>query len=191
LCHLFEHCADGGCVAIAESALHRFEVNAFGGVEDGCWHTDLARVVADDVHVLVPYGNLHGHVVVTPFRHHRCSQLKDARVAGARGDEVDDHPRVEAGFHAQHHGFRGSDVVDGDQKIGHVFHTAPIAELADIERVPAKAHEDGAQPRNRLGIATGINHEIRVLGLRAGTADRTVDHGVTGLAQHTLRFFFI
>src|SRR5215475_1738847 len=137
--HLFEHRADRGRVAVAKTALHGLEVNAFGGVEDGCWNADLARVVADDVHVLVPHRNLHGDIVITAFRHHRCAQLEDARVAGARGDEVDNHLRVEAGFHAQHHRFCGGDVVDGDQKIGDVFHAAAVAELADIERMPAKA----------------------------------------------------
>ena len=42
-----------------------------------------------------------------------------------------------------------------------------------------------------FGVAAGIEHEIAILGLRAGAADRAVDHLMAGLAQYRGRFFLI
>ena len=45
----------------------------------------------------------------------------------------------------------------------------------------------GTQLRDRLRVAARIDHEVLDRGLRAGAADRAIQHGVAGLAQHSSR----
>src|SRR4029078_11919505 len=125
------------------------------------------------------------------LRHHRRTQFKDARIAGSRGDQVDDHARIEASLHAEHQGFGGSYIVDGNEKIRDVFHSAAVAEWPDIEDPAAKCREQWPDLRNKLRVAAGIEKKVEFFFLRAGAAHRAVDHLVTGLTHDRGRFFLI
>src|SRR4029077_15180225 len=189
--HLLQHGADSGGIPAPEPAFHRLKIDTFRGVEYRRRHTDLASVVADHLHILVPHRNLHRDVVVAALRHHRCAQFEYARIAGTRPDQIDNHARIETGFHAQHHGLSSGDVVDGDQEIGDVFHAAAVAELADIEDVTAECHKHRTQTSNGSGVAAGVENQVTVLCLRTSAADRTIDHHMAGPMQCARRLFFV
>src|SRR5262245_31646661 len=189
--HLFQDGADGGGVLTTEAVFHRLEINAFGCIEYRRRHADLACVVADHLHVFVPHGNLHGDVVVAAFGHHRCPQLEDSRITCTGRHEIDNHSRIEAGFHPENHCLRGGDIVDGNQQVGDVFHAAAVAKCADIEDLTAESHQHWTQLRDGWGIATGIENKVAVLRLRPCAADRTIDHDVASLVRHARSFFLI
>ena len=68
--------------------------------------------------------------------------------------------RRQAGLHAEHHGFGGGDVVDGDQKVGDVFHLAAIAEGADVVDLAAEGVEHRLQSLDQAGIAAGVEDQV-------------------------------
>ena len=90
---------------------------------------------------------------------------------------------VEAGRHSEHHGLGCSHVVDRDQQVGHVFHAAAVAELAEVVRRARKAGKNRAQATDDFGIAARIDDNVLDLRLRAGAADRAVEHDVTGFGE--------
>ena len=77
------------------------------------------------------------------------------------------------------------------RRLATYFMRLPLPNSPTSKTCLPKRLEHRPQPRDRLGVAARIEHEIAVLGLRAGAADRAIDHGVAGFAQHALRFFLI
>ncbi len=163
---------------------HGLVVDRGAGVEHRRRHPDLAGELADHRHVLLPDCDLHGGVVVAVLDHHGRAQLEHARIAGAGGDHLEDLLRVEPRLDAEHHGLRRRDVVDGDQEVRDIFHAAAVAEYAEVVRGAGETGEQRLELADRLAVAAGVDHEILGPGLRAGAADRTIEHHMAGLAQH-------
>src|SRR6266700_4050465 len=86
--HLLQYGADCRCIAATESAFHRFEIDALGGVEDRRRQADFARIIADDLHIFVPHRNLHCNVIVAALCHHRRTSLDYAGISGAGPDQI-------------------------------------------------------------------------------------------------------
>ena len=83
----------------------------------------------------------------------------------------------------KNHGLGARHVVDGDQKVGDVFHPAAVAEGADVVHRAGEPREHGFKLLDLAGVARSIDHEILDLGLGAGAAHRAIEHDVPGLAQ--------
>jgi hypothetical protein len=130
-----------------------------------------------------PGRDLHGRRFIDAFDHHRRPHLKHPRTAGAGTDHVDHDLRIEPGALRQGHRLGGGDVVNRDQMVGDELHAAAVAERAEIGALFGKIGEQPRAPRNRSAVAAGIDHEITLPCLRAGTAQRTVERNVTCFRQ--------
>ncbi len=144
---------------------------------------DLVGELGNDGHVLLPDRDLHGRGLVNAFDHHRRAHLKHPRAAGARANHVDHHFGIEPGALRQHHRLGGGDVVDGHQMVGDEFHPAAIAVFAEIGALPGEVGEQVLALRNGLAVAAGIDDEIANLRLRPGSAQRTIQRNMAGLAS--------
>ena len=149
---------------------------------------DARRVFADHLHVLLPGRDPHGEIVavVAVLDHHRGAQFEHARIARARLDQLEDLRRIEPGLHAEHHRLGARDVVDRDQQVGDELHLHAVAEAAEIMRLAREVGEQRHQAVDRLRVAARIDHEVLGARLRAGAAQRAIEHHVAGLAQHAL-----
>ena len=83
----------------------------------------------------------------------------------------------------QQHRLGGGDVVNGDQMIGDEFHPAAIAVGAEIGALPGEIGKQIGASGNGGTVAAGVDHEIAIFGLRAGSTQRTIQRNVAGLLQ--------
>ena len=186
-----QHGADRRGVVIGVAAFERCRIDRQGRGKQRRRDADLLGEGADHVHVLLPHRAFHGDVGVVVLHHHRRAQLEHPRIAGAVGDHLEDHFRIEPGLHAHHHGFGRGDVVDRDQEVGDIFHPAAVAEGADVVKLAREAGEHRLDLRHRFGIAAGVDHQIAGPRLRAGAAHRAIEHDVAGGAEHLLGLLLV
>src|SRR5262245_34546153 len=165
------------------TAPHCLGVDRHRSVEHRRRAAQPPRESANDRHVLLPDRHFHAGPVVAILHHHGCSQFEHARIGGTRSDHVEHDLRVEAGLEPEHHRLGAGDVVDGDQKVGDIFHAAAVAKRAEVVHRAREPGKQRAKPADRLAIATRIDHQILHFGLGAGAAHRAVEHDVASLAQ--------
>src|SRR5215813_792620 len=185
-CHLLQDCADRRGVVRGVSAAHRPLVDRHGRVEHWRRAAERMRELTDDRQVLLPDGYFHAGVVVTVSYHHRRPQFEHARIGRARSNHIEHRLRVEPGLEPKHHRLGAGDVVDGDEKIGDIFHAAAVAERAEVVRRTREGRKQRTQGADRLALAARIDHQIFRLRLCARAAHGAVEQHVAGFAQRAL-----
>ena len=145
--HRLQHGTDSGGILHAVGRLHGLVVDGIGGVEQRRRRAERLREVADHVPCPSARPSSSWWRRRSCLHHHRRAQFEHARIAGAGRDQIEDRLRIEAGLHAEHHGFGGGDVVDRDQKVGDVFHLAAVAKRAEVVHLAREAGEQRLQPR--------------------------------------------
>ena len=98
--------------------------------------------------------------VVAILDHHWCAQFEHAGIASTDPDLIIDELRRQAGFDAEHHRLGARHVVDRDEQIGDIFHTAAIAEFAEIVNRAGEISEQRAKLFDLGRPARGVDDKI-------------------------------
>src|SRR5258708_38848342 len=113
----------------------------------------------------------------------RLRLLNKPWAACAGADHFDHHFGIKSRALCQDHRFGSRDVVDCDQMIGDELHPAAIAEPAEIRALLGEVGEEARTLCDRVAVAAGVDHEIAVFCLSAGSAEWTIQRNMTSLGQ--------
>jgi len=99
-------------------------------------------------------------LVVLARYHHRATDLKHARRAGAVDDHVEDERGIEPSHLAEHKGFGRRQIVDGDEVVGDELHPASVAKGTDIFLRARYAGEHLAAALESCFVTAGEDDEV-------------------------------
>src|SRR5260370_16304377 len=172
---LLQHRADRSGVLAAAALRDARIVELHRSGEERRWAMEVGGEFTDDVEVLQMRVHRRCWLVVFSRDHHRPTDLKHVRGAGAVGDDVKHERRIESGHLAEHKGFGRRQIVNGDKMVGDELHPATVAEGTDIFLGARYAGEHFAAALESRFVTAGEDNEVLSGRLAAAAAHRTVE----------------